>query len=213
MEQARRTESARLEGWRSREDRMLSSTVTKAELRALGLARRAAMTAAERETASAGAVARLRPLVRPGETVSLFWPMRGEIDPRGLIDVILKSGGTVAMPVVEKRRMFFRRFDGEACLEAGVFGTQHPNAGQPVVDPDFIVAPLAAFDRRGGRIGYGAGHYDAAVADLVARNKRFRLAGIAFACQEVERVPLEPHDARLELIATERALVEAENTA
>ena len=51
------------------------------------------------------------------------------------------------MPVVEKRRMFFRLFDGEACLEPGVFGTSHPHAGQPVVDPDFIVAPLAAFDR------------------------------------------------------------------
>ena len=112
------------------------------------------------------------------------------------------------MPVVEKRRMFFRRFDGEACLEPGVFGTSHPHAGQPVVDPDFIVAPLAAFDRRGGRIGYGAGHYDRAIADLIARNRAFALAGIAFAAQEVEQVPLEPHDVRLPLIATERELIE-----
>ena len=100
--------------------------------------------------------------------------MRDEIDPRGLIDDVLAAGGSVAMPVVEKRRMFFRRFDGEACLEPGVFGTSHPHAGQPVVDPDFIVAPLAAFDRRGGRIGYGAGHYDKAIADLIARGKTFR---------------------------------------
>ena len=121
--------------------------------------------------------------------------MRGEIDPRGLIDDVLEAGGHVAMPVVEKRRMFFRRFDGEAGLEAGVFGTRHPHAGQPMLDPDFIVAPLAAFDRRGGRIGYGAGYYDGAIADLIARGKAFRVAGIAFACQEVDAVPLEPHDA------------------
>ncbi len=170
------------------------------------------MTAAERETASAGAVARLRPLVRPGETVSLFWPMRGEIDPRGLIDVILKSGGTVAMPVVEKRQMFFRRFDGEACLEAGVFGTQHPHAGQPVVDPDFIVAPLAAFDRRGGRIGYGAGHYDSgrrrprrARQALPPRRNRLRLPGGR------SRAARSRTTSRLELIATERELIEAED--
>lgn len=114
------------------------------------------------------------------------------------------------MPVVEKRRMFFRFYEDESDLEPGVFGTRHPHAGKATVDPDLIVAPLAAFDRLGGRIGYGAGHYDSAIADLVARKKRFRLVGIAFACQEVERVPLESHDARLPLIATERELIRAE---
>ncbi len=206
------SESPRLER-QEPQVKMLTSTVSKAELRALGLARRAAMTVEERQAAGARAVARLRPLVKHGETVSLFWPMRDEIDPRGLIDDIHKAGGRVAMPVVEKRRMFFRLFDGEECLERGVFGTSHPNANQPTVDPDFIVAPLAAFDRKGGRIGYGAGHYDAAIADLHARGKRPRLAGIAFACQEIDAVPIEPHDARLSMIATERELIEAEPTA
>ena len=105
--------------------------------------------------------------------------------------------------------MFFRRFDGEDCLEDGVFGTRHPNKSQPVLDPDLIVAPLAAFDRRGGRIGYGAGHYDMAIADLYARGRTPRVVGIAFACQEVDFVPLEAHDARLQMIATERELIEA----
>jgi 5-formyltetrahydrofolate cyclo-ligase len=192
---------------------MHRSTVSKAELRALGLARRAALTEEERRKASDLAVAHLRPLLRPGETVSLFWPMRDEIDPRGLIDDVLNAGGHVAMPVVEKRKMHFRRFDGEACLEPGVFGTRHPHAGQPVVDPDFVVAPLAAFDRRGGRIGYGAGHYDNAIAELRARGKRFRVAGIVFACQEVDDVPLELHDQRLSFIATEHELIRAEGGA
>ena len=189
---------------------MLNKAATKAELRALGLQRRAALSEAERVARSKRAAAHLRPLIRSGETVSLFWPMRDEIDPRGLIEDVLAAGGRVAMPVVEKRRMFFRAFDGEHCLEPGVFGTSHPHEGQPVVDPDFIVAPLAAFDRHGGRIGYGAGHYDKAIADLQARGRRFRLAGIAFACQEVEAVPLEPHDMRLPMIATEAGLMCAE---
>ncbi len=189
---------------------MLNSTVSKAELRALGLARRAAMTDEERRLASERAVARLRSLIRPGETVSLFWPMRDEIDPRGLIDDINSAGGKVAMPVIEKRKMFFRRFDGEDCLEPGVFGTHHPNAGQPKIDPDFIVAPLSAFDRSGGRIGYGAGHYNSAIADLHARGRKPRIAGIAFACQEVDCVPVESHDERLSMIATEHELIEAE---
>ncbi len=181
----------------------------KADLRALALGHRAELSEKVRSEGSAEAVARLRPLIKEGETVSLFWPMRGEIDPRGLIDDILRAGGRVAMPVVEKH-MFFRRFDGEDCLEPGVFGTRHPNAGLPLLEPDLIIAPLAAFDRKGGRIGYGGGHYDSAIASLKQRGRAFRLAGIAFACQEVEAVPLEPHDQRLPLIATERELIKTE---
>ena len=186
---------------------MLDSPLTKADLRAEALGRRAAMPEEARREASRVAAERLRPFLRPGETVSLFWPMRDEIDPRSLIEDVHALGGHVAMPVVEKRRMFFRLFDGEQTLQPGVFGTHHPHAAQPVVDPDFIVAPLAAFDRRGGRIGYGAGYYDTAVAELVARGRRFRLAGIAFACQEVANVPVEPHDVPLAWIATERELI------
>jgi 5-formyltetrahydrofolate cyclo-ligase len=186
---------------------MLTALPSKSDLRATALARRASMPEAERQAASLRAAGRLRPFIRAGETVSLFWPMRDEIDPRSLIDHVLGAGGRIAMPVVEKRRMFFRAFEGEASLEPGVFGTHHPHAGHPVLDPDFVIAPLAAFDRRGGRIGYGAGHYDKAIADLRARGRAFRLAGIAFACQEVERVPLEPHDEILETIATEAELV------
>jgi 5-formyltetrahydrofolate cyclo-ligase len=186
---------------------MPEPAASKVELRNLALARRAALDADTRTEASRLAARNLLPLLRPGEVVSLFWPMRDEIDPRSLIEDVQAGGGRIAMPVVENRRMFFRLFEGVQCLEAGVFGTHHPHSGQPVVDPDFIIAPLAAFDRKGGRIGYGAGYYDMATAALKARRKPFRLAGIAFACQEVEHVPVEPHDEPLATIATERELI------
>jgi 5-formyltetrahydrofolate cyclo-ligase len=189
---------------------MLDAVSIKAELRAVALARRTALSEAARREASLAACSRLMPFTQGNETVSLFWPMRDEIDPRSLIEPVLAAGGRIAMPVIEKRRMFFRLFEGEECLEPGVFGTRHPHAGMPVVDPGFVVAPLAAFDRSGGRIGYGAGYYDAAIADLAARGRPFRLAGIAFACQEVSDVPVEPHDVRLPLIATERELIRVE---
>lgn len=186
---------------------MSETVATKADLRAQALQRRCSLGDEARRSASNHAASRILPLLRPGETVSLFWPMRDEIDPRGLMEGIHAGGGRVAMPVVEKRRMFFRLFDGEASLEDGVFGTRHPHAGHPVVDPDLIVAPLAAFDRDGGRIGYGAGYYDRATADLKARGVPFRIVGLAFACQEVAAVPAEPHDEPLSAIATERELI------
>ena len=192
---------------------MLVSPPTKAELRQIALARRGELDPGVRARASRRAAEHLRPLLRPGEIVSLFWPMRDEIDPRGLIEPVHALGGRIAMPVIEKRRMFFRAFQDEQSLEAGVFGTSHPHAGQPLLDPDLIVAPLAAFDRRGGRIGYGAGYYDKATAELRARGKPYRIAGIAFACQEVEHVPVEAHDEPLAFIATERELIRVERSA
>ena len=72
-----------------------------------------------------------------------------------------------------------------------------------VVDPDFILVPLAAFDRRGTRIGYGKGYYDMALGGLHARGLRPRLVGVAFAVQEVESIPREPHDVRLDWVVTE----------
>lgn len=186
---------------------MNPSQASKAELRALALARRAGLGEADRVEFSRAAASRILPLLRPGETVSLFWPMRDEIDPRSLIDAVHARGGHVAMPVIEKRRMFFRAFDDETSMEPGVFGTSHPHAGHPVVDPDLIVAPLAAFDRQGGRIGYGAGYYDKATAELRERGLPYRIIGIAFACQEVDAVPVEAHDEPLAMIATEREMI------
>ena len=189
---------------------LAARNVSKDELRATALAERGRMSAEERRVASEAAAARLLPLIRAGETVSLFWPIRDEIDPRALVGPILAAKGQVALPVVANRRIHFRAFEGEAGLEDGAFGTRHPNGAQPRLDPDLIIAPLAAFDRHGGRIGYGAGHYDHAIAALRARGGRPRIVGIGFACQEVEMIPLEPHDVRLDMIATERALIVAE---
>ena len=64
--------------------------------------------------------------------------------------------------------------------------------------------PLSAFDQRGGRMGYGAGFYDRAVTRLENTVSRLRLFGLAFSVQEVDAVPMEPHDRFLDGIITER---------
>jgi 5-formyltetrahydrofolate cyclo-ligase len=74
-----------------------------------------------------------------------------------------------------------------------------------VLDPGIVLVPLAAFDGRGGRIGYGKGYYDMALAELAAK-RRFTSIAVAFEAQRVERVPLEPHDWPLDWLATELGL-------
>jgi 5-formyltetrahydrofolate cyclo-ligase len=73
--------------------------------------------------------------------------------------------------------------------------------------PDILLVPMLAFDRTGHRIGYGAGYYDMTIAR--ARSIKPMVAvGIAFAAQEIPEVPVTPRDARLDLVLTEREVID-----
>ena len=177
---------------------------SKADLRAQALARRTAIPAGDHERLSRLAASRIAPLIADGGTVALFWPIRGEIDPLSLCETVRARDGGVVLPAIIGDDIVFRLFDDACNLEAGSFGTRQPPADAFECLPDLIVAPLAAFDRTGGRIGYGGGFYDRYVSHLRSAGHRFRFVGIAFACQEVDAVPFTTHDERLDAIATER---------
>ena len=196
-----------------RRRRVSNPAVAKAELRAQALSRRAGLSEEARQAASRRAVAHLRAFLRPREIVSLFWPIRGEIDPRPLAHDVRRLGGMVLLPVVVGDRMIFREWDESVPLDGGAFGTRHPPATARERDPDLVVAPLAAFDRRGGRIGYGRGYYDAAIARLKERGRSPRVVGLSFAVQEVEACPMEPHDQALSAIVTEDGALDVEAAA
>ena len=86
-------------------------------------------------------------------------------------------------------------------------GLREPSVRLPEGVPDLTFVPLAAFDRRGYRIGYGGGHYDATLAALRMSHPGPAI-GIAFSVQEIERVPEEDHDQPLDLILTESELID-----
>jgi 5-formyltetrahydrofolate cyclo-ligase len=94
-----------------------------------------------------------------------------------------------------------------APLVAGVWGIREPPPGAPELFPDILIVPLLAFDRRGHRIGYGAGYYDMTIARLRAM-KRVTAIGIAFAAQEIAAVAATPRDARLDLVLTEHEAID-----
>ena len=73
--------------------------------------------------------------------------------------------------------------------------------------PDILLVPLACFDRAGHRIGYGAGYYDMTIAALRAKKKVIAV-GIAFASQEIPLVPATERDERLDLVLTEREVID-----
>jgi 5-formyltetrahydrofolate cyclo-ligase len=94
-----------------------------------------------------------------------------------------------------------------APLDSGVWGIRQPTPAAPEVFPDILFVPLLVFDRRGHRIGYGAGYYDMTLARLRAM-KPVTAIGIAFAAQEIDLVPTTPRDARLDFVLTERETID-----
>lgn len=143
----------------------------------------------------------------PGEVISGFFPIRSEADIRPLMHRLKVRGARLCLPVIlDKQTIIFREIaDGMPMVDTG-FGTTGPGPDAAELDPDLLLVPLSAFDLRGHRIGYGAGYYDRAIARLRAKGRAPRLIGIAFDCQEVERVPFEAHDVPLDAVLTESGL-------
>lgn len=170
----------------------------KAELRAAALERRAA--AARPGDMTAGLKRALAPW--RGRRLAGYAAMRGEIDPMPLME---RWDGPVCLPVVEEagRPLSFRSWGPGEALVPGAFGALVPEGGA-AVEPEVLVVPLVAFTRDGDRLGYGGGFYDRTLEGLRARGT-VHAVGFAWAAQEVDALPLEPTDQRLDAIVTEAA--------
>jgi 5-formyltetrahydrofolate cyclo-ligase len=133
--------------------------------------------------------------------------MRSEVDVRPVLFALREKGARLCLPaVLDKVTIVFRELvRGTTLVDTG-FGTAGPGVEAAVLDPQVMLIPLAAFDGRGHRIGYGAGYYDRAIARLTERGIAPRLIGVAFNCQQVAEVPDEPHDVVLPEILTESGL-------
>jgi 5-formyltetrahydrofolate cyclo-ligase len=183
----------------------------KADLRRAALARRDVLPPAERMAAAFAIAERGLPVdVAPGTIVSGFSPLKSEISPLPLLRRLADAGASLALPVVVGRGkpLIMRAWSFGAPLVAGVWGIREPPADAPELFPDILIVPLLAFDRRGHRIGYGAGYYDMTIARLRAV-KPVTAIGVAFATQEIAAVPATPRDARLDLVLTECEVIDS----
>lgn len=138
-----------------------------------------------------------------GAVVAGYHPIKSELDPRPLMAALASAGAQLALPaVISKTEIVFRELSSAATLEAGQFGTLHPPESAVQLEPDILLLPLSVFDNLGNRIGYGAGHYDRAIAKLQQAGRQPFLVGLAFDEQRAPSVPTESHDVPLDMIIT-----------
>ncbi|WP_375461777.1 5-formyltetrahydrofolate cyclo-ligase [uncultured Enterovirga sp.] len=180
----------------------------KRRLREEGFARRDALEKPFRTEASQAIAAQALalPELAESEPVGGYWPMRSEVDPRPIMQALVERGRIVALSQIIHPALSWREWRPDDMLVHGGFGVREPGPDAAEVFPHALLVPLCAFDRDGGRLGYGKGHFDRAIATLSARHPLVTI-GLAFSVQEIERVPQDPHDCPLDVIVTEREVI------
>jgi 5-formyltetrahydrofolate cyclo-ligase len=172
--------------------------------------RRRAALFREFPDAAARAAAHLPPdRLAGGRVVAGYRPQGREMDPLPLMRRFAAAGASLALPAATgpQARLTFRAWSEGDPLAPDVFGILSPTAARPEVRPDIIIVPVMAFDRRGKRLGQGAGCFDRTLAWARGGEGVFAI-GLAFAGQEVDLVPVAPHDQGLDAILTETGYIE-----
>ena len=188
----------------------LTAGRAKPDTRRLLLSRRDGLSERERTAKSSviceRAAAAIGAWCAAGSVVALYAHKDSEVETTGLDQRLRDGGFRIAYPrVVDESRVlaFFEvAIDGLAKTR---WGLREPSGGSGSVaigDIAAFVVPGLAFDRAGGRVGWGKGHYD---ATLAAARADAECIGLAFECQLIENVPRESHDVALDAIITEVA--------
>lgn len=177
----------------------------KREARTAAIRLRDGLGAGYRKTASFSICEKVLEVARKTDGgVFVFRSFGTEIDTSALISGLLDNGRAVYLPRMKKRGdMDIVRWDGAAPLITNSYGINEPKGpAENGAAIGLIVYPGAAFDLRGGRVGYGGGYYDRWTAAYESAHRALRL-GICFDCQIFEEVEREDHDIVVDRVLTE----------
>ncbi len=133
-----------------------------------------------------------------------YLPIRSELSPLPLVAALVDLGIATALPVTPPpgNPLTFYRWAPGMRLDDGPYNTKQPPLSSESVIPDVILAPMLAFDAEGRRLGYGGGFYDRSIATMRNSGHQVVAIGIAFAGQQVDKVPTGPYDVALDAIWT-----------
>lgn len=182
----------------------------KKQLRALCRERRASISETDR-AAFAKSFARhfLKNIDVGNRSVAGYSAFRHELDIMPLLTMLAAGNRICGLPITSppSRLLYFRRWHTATPMVNGAFGIPVPSPESESFTPDIVIVPLVGFDAAHHRLGYGAGYYDATLADLKKRNPKLLAVGAAFSVQQVDAIPAEPHDQALDKVITENGVL------
>jgi 5-formyltetrahydrofolate cyclo-ligase len=149
------------------------------------------------------------PVFRGAQLPLVYIAMPSEVQTLGLVEDRLARGASVAVPRVVGERIEVRELKSVDHLAPGEWGILEPDASVSSLARldriDVVLVPGVAFDPAGHRLGFGKAYYDRLLASLVPKAK---LIALAFEVQLTPEVPTEPHDVAMDLIVTERRIID-----
>ncbi|MEO8855348.1 MAG: 5-formyltetrahydrofolate cyclo-ligase [Burkholderiaceae bacterium] len=143
------------------------------------------------------------PLLR-GKIIGIYWPYKGEFDPRFAIHRLRRDGARAALPVVLQKNaaLQFREWWPGVATERGVYNLPVP-IGTQVVQPEAALIPPIGFDARGYRLGYGGGFFDRTLAAMAPQPLKI---GVAFELSRMASIQPQPHDIPMDFIVSEAGI-------
>lgn len=144
------------------------------------------------------------------QIIAAYWPKGREFDTSALIHRFWEDGYQCVLPIVQKdsKELLFANCDESTKMEKGAFDIVQPKIDEDTefLKPDIVVVPLLAFDRRGHRLGYGGGYYDATLSALRSE-KEIITIGWGYSQQAVLfNLPAESHDQPLDYVITPKGV-------
>jgi 5-formyltetrahydrofolate cyclo-ligase len=176
------------------------------ETRARLIGMRLAIGAELRRRSDTGIERNLRSLLDISATgvVGLYWPVKGEFDPRPLADHLLRNGRSVALPVIIARGglLEYRLWQPGMEMEDGLYDIPAPKSSC-ILHPDIVLVPLVGFDAMNYRLGYGGGYFDRTLAAFSPRPKAI---GVGYEVLGLPTTFPQAHDIPMDAIVTERGV-------
>ena len=135
-----------------------------------------------------------------------YYPVNFEIDDLPLLKKFEKSKFNISLPVIKKNfQMDFYKWSFSEILKVNKYGIPEPET-KNIVYPDILLVPLVAFDKNLNRLGYGGGYYDRLIEKL-SKKKNIVKIGLALSIQEIDKVPINVYDQKLDYIITNKYII------
>ena len=141
--------------------------------------------------------------------VAGFLPIFTEIDVIPLMKALAEKQCQLCLPITpyQPGALSFRSYVPGQELEKGPLNTKHPDASSHLLIPELVLLPLLAFDATCNRLGYGGGYYDRTIKKFRKSGVFFKVVGVAYSGQQVDKVPVNSTDETMDGVLTPTGLM------